>query len=348
MAHRLRAPTSGTWATRIGRVSGCRVDGAPAHPRRFDTIARWWSRPVTPPRARRRRSPPPGGRGAAIRLDILGARGSLPATGAAFAQVGGETSCLAITPDGAEAPTLVLDAGTGLRGLGDVLGDRPFRGTLALTHLHWDHVIGLPFADALNRPDARVDLLVPSEGAEPGALLARMMAPPFFPITVSDLAGEIRLEEVAPSVRDAGGLRLEARWVPHGRSRALGFRVSDGGMSIAYLPDHGPAALDGGDGIDPDVLALCRGADVLLHDAQFTAGEEGDALALGHSTAGFAVDLARAAGVGRLLLWHHHPRRTDVEVEAVVAAARAEDVAVAAARQRSPSPGEGGSGGVGR
>lgn len=268
-----------------------------------------------------------------MRVDILGVRGSTPAPGAAFAGVGGHTSCVAVTADRDDAPSLVLDAGTGVRSLQALLGDRPFLGALALTHLHWDHLMGLPFAGAIDRPDAGALVLVPTEGGDPEATLERAFSPPFFPVRLGELRGEHRFGVLEAGVREVGALRLECRWLPHGRGRALGFRVSDDRSTLAYLPDHGPfaSATDRPES-HPDALALGRDADLLVHDAHFEAGEEPAARLTGHATADYAAALALAAGARSLLLTHHHPERTDDAVERIARRASRPGLEVAAAR----------------
>ena len=126
-----------------------------------------------------------------MRLTFCGVRGSTPAPGAEFVRYGGHTSCVAVTHDGAAAPTLILDAGTGVRRVTALLAGQPFTGTILLTHLHWDHVQGLPFFRAGDRDDARVTLLLPDQQDGTGAeeVLARAMSPPHFPIRPSELRG---------------------------------------------------------------------------------------------------------------------------------------------------------------
>jgi ribonuclease BN (tRNA processing enzyme) len=256
-----------------------------------------------------------------MRVDLCGVRGSMPAAGTAFARVGGNTSCLALTLDGARHPSLLLDGGTGLRNVSRLLGEAPFRGSLVLTHLHWDHTQGLPFFTAGDRDDAVVDVHVPA-GADPAHTLDQLMSPPFFPITPAGLRGEWRFSALEEGVLDVGGFAVVARRVPHPGGHTFGLRVGDGRSSLAYVPDHGPLALGPGpDGWGPyhdGVLALAEGADLLVHDAQLLPADLPAKAHHGHSTVGYAVELGRRAGVRRLLLFHHDPWRTDDEIDANV------------------------------
>ena len=197
-------------------------------------------------------------------------------------------------------PTLLLDAGTGLRRLPELLGDRPFRGTVLLTHLHWDHVQGLPFFGSGDREGARVNLLLPAEDEDTDAeaLLARMMSPPFFPIGPHQLRGEWSFGPVPRGAFDAEGFTVLAQEVPHKGGRTVGFRVSDGHSSVAYVPDHCPTALgDGPDGIGEyhdAVLELASGVDLLIHDAHLRAEEVAEEGSFGHAAAEYAVGLGNA------------------------------------------------------
>jgi phosphoribosyl 1,2-cyclic phosphodiesterase len=237
-------------------------------------------------------------------------RGSTPAPGADFVRYGGHTSCVAIAQDGAIAPTLVLDAGTGLRRLSGLLEGEPFRGTIVLTHLHWDHVQGLPFCPAIDRPDAEVRLLMPAapDGASAVDVLSRAMAPPHFPITPLELRGRWTFAGLEPGGHELNGFGVRAIEVPHKGGRTFGYRVEDGRSALVYVSDHGPAAPDA---FSPAVLDLARDADVLLHDAQHTAEEWPARSHFGHSSADYAVGLGVAAGVRHIVLFHHDPNRTD-------------------------------------
>ena len=267
-------------------------------------------------------------------VDLCGVRGSMPAAGAAFARVGGNTSCVALTGAGERGPRLLLDAGTGLRNVGRLLGEAPFRGSLLLTHLHWDHTQGLPFFTAGDRDDASVDVHLPASGDAAHAL-DPLLSPPFFPITAAGLRGDWRFSALEPGRFAVAGFDVVARQLPHPGGATFGLRVSDGRSSMAYVPDHGPLALGPGpDGWGPyhdDVLALVEGVDLLVHDAQLVPAELPAKAHFGHSTPGYAAELARRAGVDRLLLFHHDPWRTDDEVDGIVRAVSGSGLDVAAA-----------------
>jgi phosphoribosyl 1,2-cyclic phosphodiesterase len=261
-----------------------------------------------------------------MRVHLCGVRGSTPAPGAEFVRIGGHTSCVAVAHDGDAAPRLVLDAGTGLRNVTALVSEGPFVGTLLLGHLHWDHVQGLPFFAAGDREDARVRVLLPEQGVDPEALLVRLMGPPFFPIEPSELRGDWSFGAIGEGRHHIEGFDVLARLVPHPGGPTLGVRVSDGRSSLAYVSDHGPLDLGPGpDGLGPyheAVTELVEDADLLLHDAQFTADELAVRPHFGHSAVDYAVELASRGRVGRLLLFHHDPSRTDAEVDALVGAAR--------------------------
>jgi phosphoribosyl 1,2-cyclic phosphodiesterase len=265
-----------------------------------------------------------------VLITFCGVRGSTPAPGAAYVRYGGNTACVAVAHSAGSpvAPVLLLDAGTGLGGVTGLLGGEPFRGTILLTHLHWDHCLGLPFFRAGDRDDARVTLLLPDQGetASDGnrtaeRLLARVMSPPFFPISPRQLRGDWTFASASPGQFKAEGFTVEAREIPHKGGRTLGYRVSDGQRVLAYVTDHCPTALGGGPGglgvYHNAVLDLAADADLLVHDAQLTAEEVPAEAAFGHAAAEYAVGLAVRAGARRVALFHHKPSRTDDQLDAL-------------------------------
>ena len=259
-----------------------------------------------------------------MRAHLLGVRGSTPAPGPDFVRIGGHTSCVAIAHDG-ELPSLVLDAGTGIRNLTALLGPGvAFRGTILLGHLHWDHTQGLPFFVAGDRPESRVRLFLPEQGPSATEVLERFMSPPHFPIGPADLGGNWTIDGLVAGQHRFEGFSVLALEIPHKGGRAFGFRVSDpDGGSLAYLSDHSPISLGPGpDGLGPyheNALALARNVDVLVHDAQYTAEELPARAGYGHSAIDYPVGLAEAAGARSVVLFHHDPNRTDDQVEALTA-----------------------------
>ncbi len=251
-----------------------------------------------------------------MRAHLLGVRGSIPTPGLPFLKYGGNTSCVALAHDG-RAPSLVLDAGTGIQALTAMLGGDPFDGTILLTHLHWDHVEGLPFCAAIDRHEARCDLYLPAQPDGSGAVatLARMMSPPNFPIDPEGLLGSWTFSSLKPGTHRMEGFAVTATEIAHKGGTTYGYRISSDDSVVAYLPDHCPTTYgpgpDGWGDYPPDVVDLVRGADVLIHDAQLTADQLPEGAAFGHAAMEYAVALGALAGVSSVVLSHHSPRRTD-------------------------------------
>ena len=268
-----------------------------------------------------------------MQVNVCGVRGSTPAPGQEFVRYGGHTSCLALSHDGAP-PTLVLDAGTGLRRVPDLLGDQPFRGSILIGHLHWDHTQGLPFFVSDDCDGAEVEVLIPEQG-EAVEVLARMMSPPHFPIRPTDLQGTWTFGGLEAGEHRIEGFRVLARDIPHSAGRTFGFRIDDGHHAVAYLSDHNPLSLGPGPNgwgpYHPAAMELAAGVDVLFHDAQCTAEELPVRARYGHSAADYAVELGVQAEAGKVVLYHHDPTRRDNEVDAMVQQFASAPIPVAAA-----------------
>ena len=269
-------------------------------------------------------------------VHFCGVRGSTPAPGLPFVRYGGHTSCVALAHDG-QRPTLVLDAGTGLRNVTALWDGEPFDGTILLGHLHWDHVHGLPFFSGGLLQGARVDVRLPSPDGDPVDTLARGMSPPHFPVGPRAMGPGWSFATLCEGDWSIEGFDVTVREIPHKGGQTFGFRVSDGSGSIAYLSDHAPHVLgDGDDGLGalhPAALELARDVDVLIHDAQFLAAQFPAVTFLGHSSVEYVVALARAAGARQACLYHHAPDRTDAQIDAIVAGQRGAAVPVRAAAE---------------
>ncbi|CAN5391186.1 hypothetical protein BH20VER3_BH20VER3_20660 [soil metagenome] len=273
------------------------------------------------------------------RLRFWGVRGSIPVPGSSTVGYGGNTSCVEVRADG---EIIILDAGTGLRGLGLALeeefGPRPIKLTLLISHTHWDHIQGLPFfLPAYNEKNSL--RLLGYEGARAGlaTILASQMETSVFPVSLRDMPSAIEIEELREMEFHIGKVRVEARFVNH-PGICVGYRLYTFNGSIAYLPDNEPydvlsnhPARDKSEhekakAYTADARAklvdFLRGTDVLVIDAQYTDEEYKKKVGWGHGSLSSVVSLALSAEVRKLFLFHHDPNRDDKGVDAIVEAAR--------------------------
>lgn len=257
-----------------------------------------------------------------VRLKIWGCRGSAPTPGPDTVEYGGNTSCVEIRTD--DDTAIVLDAGSGIRALGaELLARGTRRVHLFLTHLHLDHLEGLRFFAPLWDDRVSVDLWgPPSPVANLRDRILRSFSPPLFPLDFRDIPARITFHDL-PQPWSADGISLTADFVLH-PGPTLGFRIDTGRSTVVYLPDHEPA-LAGIAGKTTDWISggtLCRGAGVLLHDAQYFEDEYGERVGWGHSSVDAAVSFARAVDARRLVLFHHEPNHSDRTLEALEDRAR--------------------------
>jgi ribonuclease BN (tRNA processing enzyme) len=230
---------------------------------------------------------------------------------------GGNTSCVEVRA--ADGTVLVLDAGTGIRRLGDTIGTDLSRVDILLTHLHLDHIQGLGFFEPLFRKDLEVHVWGPaSTTLDLAARLGRYLSPPLFPVHLRDVPCRLTLHDVVAVERfDIGPFKVEARLVCH-PGPTVGYRIEGDGASVAYLPDHEPALGARDFPGDPEWLSgfgLAAGVDLLIHDAQYTVEQYDACIGWGHSTIPQALAFARAAAVGKLVLFHHDPTHSDIRLD---------------------------------
>ena len=260
-----------------------------------------------------------------MRITYFGVRGSCPVSSDQQRRYGGNTSCVLVEVEG--EPPLVLDMGTGLRALGHHLNaalvptGRPLRGNCLLTHLHYDHILGTPFFPPMRDPGALLEIYGPAQDDDSlQATMAGMVKPPFFPVHMADFRGELRYHDLKGNDSFLlGGIQVTARPIPH-LGTTLGFRIEADGATLAYLPDH-QAPVDRTT-VDREVLELCEGVDLLIHDSQYTEDEFVELSDWGHSTPAYAVLVATESGARRLDMFHHDPGHTDRQLDTMLRAAR--------------------------
>ena len=259
-----------------------------------------------------------------MRVTIWGCRGTLASPGPETVRYGGQTSCIAVHLD--DGSLIILDAGTGIRPLGMSLGaDRPRRVDLLITHLHTDHIEGLRFFAPFWDPNVEFRVWgppAPSRSLE--RRIAPLFAPPFFPVHLRNVPSQPEFRETPPEPWRIGSALVTAELIKH-PGPAVGYRIEDGGRTLAYLPDHEPGLGTDLAAIDPEWISgwsLARGADLLVHDAQYTDVEYDHRVGWGHSSTADAVTFADRAGARRLVLFHHDPMHTDDQLEAILADAR--------------------------
>jgi phosphoribosyl 1,2-cyclic phosphodiesterase len=254
-----------------------------------------------------------------VKLTFYGVRGSCPCPCEANRRYGGNTASIAMEVEG--EPPILFDLGTGLRLFAATQPlDGSFRGAALVTHIHWDHVQGLPFFPPVDRTGARLDVYGPrQEGGSLGEVFDDFMRPPYFPVQFSELRGDIRFHDVLDDDFEVGSAKVKVRPVPH-CGPTVGYRVDWQGVSIAYISDHqAPLSLDT---VSESVLELCEGVDFLIHDAQYTDAEFAEKAHWGHCTIDYAVLVAKEAGVRRLCLFHHDPSHDDDRMDHLLEGAR--------------------------
>jgi phosphoribosyl 1,2-cyclic phosphodiesterase len=258
----------------------------------------------------------------ALRVKVWGARGSVPAPGPHMNRYGGNTSCVQVDLQSGER--LILDAGTGIRNLGiDLEGTSRIH--ILLTHLHLDHIQGLMFFPPCFRADCEITIWGP---ASPEASLedrvARYISAPLSPVEVRELPCSVAFRDTPATEWELGGALIRSEAITH-RGPTLGYRITDGDTTLCYIPDHEPALGAPLDELEQEWISgfdLARGADLLIHDCQYTDEEYPDHIGWGHSALSDTLAFARRVEARRMLLFHHDPLHSDEFLDGFHAMAR--------------------------
>jgi phosphoribosyl 1,2-cyclic phosphodiesterase/DNA-binding response OmpR family regulator len=264
-----------------------------------------------------------------VRIQFWGTRGSIATPGSQTAHYGGNTSCVEVRS--ARGTLVVLDCGTGARPLGRKLmsgGANGLRGNLFISHTHWDHIQGIPFFAPLFARGTEWDVYGPKGlGAPLREALAGQMSYDYFPVTLDDCSARIRFHDLVEGSFEVDDIKVSTRYLNH-PALTLAYRLEADGAVAVYACDHEPhapmLAVEGRDLSEQDRrhAEFAEGADLLIHDAQYTAAEYPSKIGWGHSPAEYVVGLSRYARVKRVALTHHDPLRDDDAIDRMIATLR--------------------------
>jgi phosphoribosyl 1,2-cyclic phosphodiesterase/CheY-like chemotaxis protein len=264
-----------------------------------------------------------------MRVQFWGTRGSIAKPGPSTARYGGNTSCIEIRS--ARETLVIVDCGTGGHSLGQKLMSaavKGLRGHILISHTHWDHIQGIPFFEPLFAPGNEWDIYGPKGlGQSLREALAGQMQYAYFPVTLDQCGAKIRYHDLVEGTFDIDDIKVSTRYLNH-PALTLGYRFEADGVTVVYACDHEPHShmLATGQGKisgqDLRHAEFVSGADLLIHDAQYTAEEYPDKIGWGHSPVEYVVNLGRHARVKRVALTHHDPLRDDDAIDRLVANVR--------------------------
>jgi len=257
-----------------------------------------------------------------VKITCWGARGSIPVCGPEYVGYGGDTCCVEVRGAGDEP--IIIDAGTGIRRLGaQLLKQGPVKAHLIFTHAHWDHISGFRFFEPVYHETTNLKVIcwtfAPYDVTE---ILGHTMAAPYFPVSLTELKSEITYPKVSDEAFDLGGLNVASIPLSHPNG-GMGYKFSQDGSSFVFLTDNELGFPHPNRVSTEKYLEFCQGADLLVHDAEYTPEEYEKVKGYGHSTYTEALDLALRAGVKRFALFHHNRDRTDQQIDNLVADCRA-------------------------
>jgi phosphoribosyl 1,2-cyclic phosphodiesterase len=253
-----------------------------------------------------------------MRVRVWGSRGSIAAPGPETIRYGGNTSCVEVRLD--DGSVVVLDAGTGARPLGlELMRDPPGRIDVLLTHLHVDHLEGLGTFAPIWSETTELHIWGPRSPVTPlDRRVARYFSPPLFPVHLNEVPANVAFHD-AEGAWALGGASVSSQPILH-PGPTVGYRLEEHGRVLTYLTDHEPAFAADLANVAPEWISghdLALGADLLVHDCQYTESEYPQHVGWGHSSTAHVAKFAEKTKVDRLLLFHHDPMHGDDDLEAM-------------------------------
>jgi ribonuclease BN (tRNA processing enzyme) len=252
-----------------------------------------------------------------MKIRCWGARGSIPVSGADYVTYGGDTTCMEIRSR--EDDLIIIDAGSGIRRLGSLLvQEKRDQISMVFTHAHWDHILGFPFFKPAYRRETVIQMFgCPQAQESIQEMISRTMEAPYFPVNFQDLQADISYHEACEGSFSIKSLTVVPIPLSH-PNQGFGYKFLENGRSFVFLTDNELGFQHPGGLTFRDYAGFSRGADLLIHDAEFTPEEYRHTRTWGHSIYTEAVDLALEAKVGTLGLFHHNQERFDSSLEELV------------------------------
>ncbi|MBF0117536.1 MAG: MBL fold metallo-hydrolase [Desulfobacterales bacterium] len=256
-------------------------------------------------------------------IKCWGARGSIPVSGTDYIKYGGDTTCIEIRTKNNDI--IIIDAGTGIRRLGNqLLKEGLFNYNFLLTHAHWDHLLGFPFFKPLYKKGTNILLYqspFPNKYLNIEEVITNLLSPPNFPVRYSDLSAKLEYYNSSSTSFKIGSVRVDSIALSH-PNRGTGYKFTEDDKTFVFLTDNELDYRHPGGLLFDEYIEFCKGANLLIHDGEYTPDEYKITIEWGHSNYSSVLDLGIKAKVKRLGLFHLNQERTDREMDNIVESCR--------------------------